>query len=264
MATVAVSIILFIFGLAVGSFLNVCIWRLPRGESIISPVSHCPHCGRPISVKDNIPILSYLVLRGKCRYCGGRISPQYFLVELATAVLFVLVFLEYGLGWGLVSSLFFISVLLLVAAIDLKHQIIPNKVILPAMTVQLVLILSPLIYHNELKGAIPHLAGFLIGGGILLIAALVSPLIFGKEGMGGGDIKLIAMLGSFLGWINVIITIILSSFIGSVVGILMMIFLGKGRKYPIPFGPFLAIGGIISLFFHDEIVAWYLGMNLWY
>jgi leader peptidase (prepilin peptidase)/N-methyltransferase len=258
-ATVAVSIILFIFGLAVGSFLNVCIWRLPRGESIISTVSHCPYCGWPISVKDNIPILSYLVLRGKCRYCGGRISPQYFLVELATAVLFVLVFLEYGLGWGLVSSLFFISVLLLVAAIDLKHQIIPNKVILPAMTVQLVLILSPLIYHNELKGAIPHLAGFLIGGGILLIAALVSPLIFGKEGMGGGDVKLGAFIGLTLGW-HILVALFVGFLTGALVGLTLIALKRKTRKDLIPFGPFLSLGGLVALFLGPQIFALYFGL----
>ncbi|MDI6891855.1 MAG: prepilin peptidase [Actinomycetota bacterium] len=259
MATVAVSIILFIFGLAVGSFLNVCIWRLPRGESIISPVSHCPHCGRPIRVRDNIPLLSYLMLKGRCRYCGGRISPQYFLVELATAVLFVLVFLKHGLSWNLVSSLFFVSVLLLVAAIDLKHQIIPNKVILPAMAVQFILILSPPIYHNELKGAIPYLAGFFIGGGILLFAALVSPLIFGKEGMGGGDIKLGAFIGLTLGW-HILVALFVGFLTGALVGLTLIALKRKTRKDLIPFGPSLSLGGLAALFLGPQIFSFYLGL----
>jgi len=258
-ATVMVSVVLFIVGLAVGSFLNVCIWRLPRGESIISPLSHCPHCGQPIPVRDNIPLLSYLILRGNCRYCGEKISLQYPLVELVTAVLFVLVFLKHGLSWGLVSSLFFISVLLLVAVIDLKHQIIPNKVILPALAVQFILILAPFIYLTELREVLPHLAGFFIGGGTLLIAALVSPLVFGKEGMGGGDIKLGAFIGLTLSW-YVLVALFVGFLTGALVGLTLIALKRKTRKDLIPFGPFLSLGGLVALFLGPQIFLFYLGL----
>ncbi|MBI5096615.1 MAG: prepilin peptidase, partial [Nitrospirae bacterium] len=245
---------IFILGAVIGSFLNVCIYRLPLQQSIISPSSHCPHCHIPVKFYDNIPILSFLLLRGKCSSCGNPRSVQYMLVEILNAASYALILWRFGLSVesAIYAALF--SSLLVASVIDLHHRIIPDVITIPGTIAGL--LASAFILPGGIKGSV---IGTLVGSGIFFIAAVAS-----RGGMGGGDIKLIAMLGSFLGWINVIITIILSSFIGSLVGILMMIFLGKGRKYPIPFGPFLAVGGIISLFFHDEIVAWYLGMNLWY
>lgn len=252
--TIATYLFIFILGAVIGSFLNVCIYRIPKQESIAAPASHCPHCNAPIRFYDNIPILSYLILWGKCRTCRTPISVQYMFVEILNAAGYTLILWRFGLSLesAIYAALF--SSLVTASMIDLRHRIIPDVITIPGTIAGL--LASAFILPNGIKGSV---IGTLLGGGLFFIVAIAS-----RGGMGGGDIKLIAMLGSFLGWINVIITIILSSFIGSVVGILMMIFLGKGRKYPIPFGPFLAVGGIISLFFHDEIVAWYLGMNLWY
>src|SRR3972149_9418399 len=245
---------IFILGTVIGSFLNVCIYRLPLQQSIISPSSHCPHCNIPVKFYDNIPILSFLLLQGKCRSCGNPISVQYMLVEILNAAGYALILWGFGLSVesAIYAALF--SSLLVASVIALHHRIIPDVITIPGTIAGL--LASAFILPGGIKGSV---IGTLLGSGIFFIAAVAS-----RGGMGGGGIKLIAMLGAFLGWINVNITILLSSFIGSVVGILMMVFLGKGRKYPIPFGPFLAIGGIISLFFHDEIVGWYLGKNLWY
>ena len=245
---------IFILGAVIGSFLNVCIYRLPLQQSIISPSSHCPRCNVPVKFYDNIPMLSFLLLQGKCRSCGNPISVQYILVEILNAAGYALILWRFGLSVESTIYAALFSSLLVASVIDLHHRIIPDVITIPGTIAGL--LANAFILPIGIKGSV---IGTLLGGGIFFITAVAS-----RGGMGGGDIKLIAMLGAFLGWINVVITIILSSFIGSVVGILMMIFLGKGRKYPIPFGPFLAIGGIISLFFHDEIVAWYLGMNLWY
>ena len=244
---------IFILGAVIGSFLNVCIYRLPAQQSVITPPSNCPNCHTPIRFYDNMPILSFLLLRGRCRTCGTPISAQYILVEILNGAGYMLIIWKFGLS--LESALYAIlfSSLLVASAIDLYHRIIPDVITIPGIIAGL--LASAFILPSGIKDSI---AGTLLGGSIFFIVAVAS-----RGGMGGGDIKLIAMIGAFLGWPNVIITIILSSFLGSLVGIFMMIFFGKGRKYPVPFGPFLAIGGIISLFFDKEIIGWYLGMNLW-
>ena len=247
-------IFIFIIGAVIGSFLNVCIHRLPAQQSIITPASHCPHCSTPIKFYDNIPILSFLLLRGRCRSCGSRISIQYISVEILNGMGYIFIAWRFGLSAESALYAILFSALIVASVIDLRYKIIPDVITIPGIIVGL--LSSALILPTGIKGSI---AGALLGGIIFFIAAVAS-----RGGMGGGDIKLIAMIGAFLGWINVIITIILSSFIGSIVGIFVMILLGKGRKYPVPFGPFLSIGGIISLFFHREIIEWYIGMNLWY
>src|SRR3972149_2477490 len=230
---------IFIIGAVIGSFLNVCIHRLPAEQSIVPPASHCPHCNKYIKFYDNIPILSFLLLRGRCRYCSVSISVQYLLVELINGAGYTVIAWKLGLNADSAFYALLFSSLLVIS--------IPGIII--------GLIASAFILPSGIKGAI---FGTLLGGGIFFVIAVVS-----RGGMGGGDIKLIAMIGSFLGLTDVLITIVLSSFIGSVVGILMMVMFGKGRKYKIPFGPFLAIGGIMSLFFKTEILEWYLGMDLW-
>ena len=244
---------IFIIGASIGIFLNVCVHRLPGHQSIITPASHCPDCKAPIRFYDNVPILSYPLLRGRCRVCGNPISIQYISVEVINGAAYVLITWKLGLSAG---SLFYaplFSALLVISVIDLYHKIIPDVITIPGIIIGL--LASAFILPSGIKGAI---LGALLGSSLFFIIAVVS-----RGGMGGGDIKLIAMIGSFLGLTDVLITIILSSFIGSVVGILMMVFFGKSRKYMIPFGPFLSIGGIISLFFKTEIVEWYIGLNLW-
>ena len=244
---------IFVSGAVIGSFLNVCIHRLPAEKSVVSPSSHCPKCRTPIRFYDNIPILSFLLLRGRCRVCGTPISVQYILIEIMNGAGYALIAWKLGLYTETVFYALLFSALLTASIIDLYHQIIPDVITIPGIIIGLAA--SGFILPPGIKSAF---FGALLGGGLFFIIAVVS-----RGGMGGGDIKLIAMIGSFLGLTDVLITIVLSSFIGSVVGILMMVMFGKGRKYKIPFGPFLAIGGIMSLFFKTEILEWYLGMDLW-
>lgn len=243
----------FLFGAIVGSFLNVCIYRLPREESIVFPGSHCPYCKTPIRFYDNIPIISYIFLRGKCRYCSHSISPQYPIIEWLTALSSVLLFIKYGISLNYLIYFAFVSALIVITVIDLYHQIIPDVISLPGIGVGLLssLILSNITFWESLIGIIS-------GGGILFLVAVGYQWLFKREGMGGGDVKLLAMIGAFLGWKSVFLTIILSSFIGSVVGIVLIAIKGKNLKYAIPFGPFLSLGAVISLFYQNEIIYWYL------
>jgi len=240
----------------VGSFLNVCICRLPRGESIITPGSHCPHCQTPIRFYDNIPLVSYLFLGGKCRYCKGNISFQYPLVEGITALSSFLLFVRFGLSWSYLFYFIFVAGLIVITGIDLFHQIIPDVISLPGIGLGLLasLIIPHLTFLNSLMG-------ILLGGGSLFLVATLYQWLFKREGMGGGDVKLLAMIGAFLGWKAVILTILLSSLIGSISGVIIMVLKGKDFKYAIPFGPFLSLGAAISLFYGERIITWYLFLN---
>jgi len=245
-----------IFGGLIGSFLNVCICRLPRGESIVWPGSHCPHCQKPIRFYDNIPLLSYFLLRGKCRYCKGPISIQYPLVEGVTVLSSLLLIMKFGLSLSFLFYFAFISALTVVTVIDLYHQIIPDVISLPGIGVGLLasLLIPELTFWNSL-------IGILLGGGSLFMVATLYQWFFKREGMGGGDVKLLAMIGAFLGWKAVILTILLSSLIGSITGIVIMVLKGKNFKYAIPFGPFLSLGAVISLFYGERLIRWYLYLN---
>ncbi|MBE9542478.1 MAG: prepilin peptidase [Proteobacteria bacterium] len=244
----------FFLGAVIGSFLNVCIIRLPEGRSIVSPPSHCPTCQSPIRFYDNIPVFSYILLRGKCRGCGERISPRYPLVEFLTGCLSVLLLFRFGLSLSYGVYLIFISSLVVITFIDIDHRIIPDKISLPAIPIGFTLsfLLPELTWLQSL-------IGILVGGGSLLLVAVVYEAIAGVEGMGGGDIKLLAMLGAFLGWEGVLFTIMASSIIGTVAGGGYMILSGKGRKAAVPFGPFLSIGALIYLLWGELIIRWYLG-----
>ena len=244
-----------LFGAIIGSFLNVCIYRLPREESIATPGSHCPECQRPIRFYDNIPLASYLILRGKCRYCHASISVQYPLVEGITALSSLCIYIKFGLSWSYLFYFAFISALIAITIIDLYHQIIPDVISLPGIGVGLVasFFLPRITFLNSL-------IGFLLGGGTLFLVATGYHWLFKREGMGGGDVKLLAMIGAFLGWKAVILTILSSSLIGSVTGILLMLMKGKDFKYAIPFGPFLALGAVFSLFYGEEMIRWYLDL----
>lgn len=248
--TILISII---FGAIVGSFLNVCIYRLPREESIVFPGSHCPLCKKPIQFYDNIPIISYVLLRGKCRYCHQPISLQYPIIEGITALGSLLLFLRFGISLSYFIYFAFVSALIVITVIDLYYQIIPDVISLPGIGIGLLasLFLSNVTFWESFIGMIS-------GGGILFLVAVGYQWLFKREGMGGGDVKLLAMIGAFLGWKSVLLTIILSSFIGSVIGIILIVIKGKDFKYAIPFGPFLSLGAAISLFYQNEIISWYL------
>jgi leader peptidase (prepilin peptidase)/N-methyltransferase len=241
------------FGAIVGSFLNVCIIRLPKEESIIIPGSHCPQCNHPIKFYDNIPLISYLLLGGKCRYCKRSISAQYPLVEGTTAISSLLLFLKWGLSLSYFFYFSFVAALIIITVIDLYYQIIPDVISIPGIGVGLLgaLIIPHITFFNSLLG-------ILLGGGSLFVVATFYQWLFKREGMGGGDVKLLAMIGAFLGWDAVILTILLSSLIGSITGIIIMVLKGKDFKYAIPFGPFLSLGAVIALFYKNEIISWYL------
>ena len=250
------AIISIILGSLVGSFLNVCISRLPKEESIIWPGSHCPYCKKPIRFYDNIPLVSYVLLMGKCRNCKKPISIQYPLIEGITALSSLFLFMKFGPSLSYLFYFAFVAALIVITVIDLYHQIIPDVISLPGIGVGLIasLILPQITFLNSLFGV-------LLGGGSLFLVATCYEWLFKREGMGGGDVKLLAMIGAFLGWKAVILTILLSSLIGSITGILIMVVKGKDFKYAIPFGPFLSLGAAISLFYGQNIINWYLYLN---
>ena len=244
-----------LFGALIGSFLNVCIYRLPRRESITWPGSHCPKCSHPIAWYDNIPILSYLALAGRCRYCTAHISFRYPLVELLNAAGYVGVVWIFGLNGIAVTYGLLYSALLVAAGTDLSHKIIPNALTFPGIILGLVFATTILPL-----GFLGSLLGVFVGGGILWVLAWASPYLFGKEGMGGGDIKLMAMIGAFLGWKPALITIMIGSLLGSLVGVTLVAAQIIKREEYIPFGPFLVCGALVTLFFGQPILDWYQGL----
>ncbi len=248
------SIFSFLFGLALGSFANVCIYRLPLKRSIVSPPSTCPQCGSQIRFYDNIPILSYILLRGKCRNCKEPISIQYPLVELITGIISLALFIRYGPSYQYILYLLFCGSLVVITFIDLHHKIIPDVISLPGVIIGFLVSLLP-GYPTWLESAIGIVAG---GGGLLLVAVTFEKLT-GKEGMGGGDIKLLAMIGAWLGWKSLPFVILISSVLGIIIGGGALFISGKGMHVKIPFGPFLAMGTLIYFFFGSAIIRWYAG-----
>jgi leader peptidase (prepilin peptidase)/N-methyltransferase len=242
----------FAVGLCVGSFLNVVIYRLPLGASIVKPGSHCPMCGSPVRPYDNIPLVSWLVLMGLCRDCGSSISPRYFFVELLTGTLTWAVARVYGMDTSALLLMVFVWSLVAVTFIDLDHQIIPDEITLGGAVAGLA------VSHFLPLGLYGSAVGLLVGGGIFFLIAVVVP-----GGMGGGDIKLMAAIGAFTGWKLTLLTIILGSAFGAVVGLFMIALFGRGRKDKIPFGPFLAIAAVISVLWGDGIINAYLEMAFW-
>ena len=242
-----------LFGLCVGSFLNVVIYRLPLGQSLATPPSRCRKCGYSLRWFDNIPVLSWVFLRGRCRKCGINVSWQYPVVELVTGALFVLVVWLTPPGPLLASRLLLVCILIALFGIDLEHQILPNVITLPGIAIGLLLsLIAP-------PGWKDSLIGVLLGGGILYAIAGAYYLWRREEGMGMGDVKMLAMLGAFLGWKAVLVTVILASFAGAFVGLAMMAVQRGSMKYALPFGTFLAIGAVVAMFVGEPLVAWYAG-----
>lgn len=248
-------ILAFVFGACIGSFLNVCIYRIPVGASIVRPGSSCPRCQTEIAFYDNIPILSWLLLMGKCRTCGASIAIRYPSVELLTGLFAAACIFFFGSGWYALAAFAFIATLIVVAFIDLDHRIIPDIISLPGIPIFFIaaIAVTDLTWRSSA-------IGILAGGGSLFAVAWGYQLVTGREGMGGGDIKLLAMIGAFIGWQGILFTLFAASAIGTLIGILAMVRSGKGMKLAIPFGPFLAMGAVVYLFFGDPIVHWYLGI----
>jgi leader peptidase (prepilin peptidase)/N-methyltransferase len=244
------DIFFLIVGAAIGSFLNVCIYRIAAGKSIVFPSSFCPNCEHPIRLYDNIPVVSYLVLRGRCRDCNEKISLRYPVVELITALLAVLLFREYGLTLQFLPAFLFTCALIIIAFIDLEHRIIPDVITLPGIV--LFFLLAVLLMDVPFLDSI---LGILIGGGCLYLIAAAYRLVKKREGMGGGDIKLLAMIGAFLGWKSLLFVLLASSLSGAIVGGAVMVYKGKDMKYAGPFGPFLSIAAVAYIFFGERVTG---------
>lgn len=249
------GIFIFTFGLLVGSFLNVCIVRFPKGESVITPGSHCVHCGKSIAWYDNIPLLSYLILSGKCRNCKKKISFRYFLVELLSGLMWFLLWDCFGISPLFVAGVVLYSILLAVAVTDLETGIIPDKLTLPGMFLGLAIsTIMPLVQNEVLwyRGLMQSALGFLAGGGILLVTGFLGNWIFKKEAMGGGDIKLLAMIGAFLGLNDVVLVFLFSP----VIAVPFALYAKTVHKSEtIPFGPFLALTGAVFFIFGEKILS---------
>ncbi|MGB5157663.1 prepilin peptidase [Desulfobacterium sp. N47] len=253
MSNYIIHVLTFIFGLCIGSFMNVCIYRLPLSKSIVTPRSMCPGCNTLIKFYDNIPLFSYILLGGKCRKCKISISLRYPMVELISGIAALSCFIKFGLSFEALAYFAFASALIVITFIDMDHQIIPDVISLPGIPIGILLasLVLPSINFKE------SIIGILAGGGSLFAVAWIYNLITKKEGMGGGDIKLLAMIGSFTGWQGVLFTIFIASATGTLAGIAVMLKTKKGVKLAVPFGPFLSIGAILYIFFGTEIISWY-------
>ena len=242
-----------VFGLCIGSFLNVCAYRLPLGESVVHPRSRCTSCGRMLSWFDNLPVVSWVALRGRCRTCGEPVSWMYPAVEIVTALVFAVTYLTYGLTLLSLVRVIFGCALIVLFVTDLQHKILPNVITLPGIVIGFVcsLFLPP--------GWVSSLIGILVGGGVLFAIAEVYYRVRGQEGLGMGDVKLLGMIGAFLGWKLVLLTLVFASFTGSLAGGMLIASGRGGMKYALPFGTFLAVGALFAATWGDPIADWYFG-----
>jgi leader peptidase (prepilin peptidase)/N-methyltransferase len=263
-----------LIGLAIGSFLNVCISRMPHNESVVHPRSRCPRCRKPIAGYDNIPVFSYLLLRGRCRNCKKEISARYPLTEALTAVVSVLIYLKYGLGleYGVYFALS--AALIVLAFIDADHRILPDPITLNGIWIGLIVSFFLFIPSPFMTGVLRYLGvsfpserlvsfgssilGVLLGAGILWGVSEAYFLVRKVEGMGFGDVKMMAMVGAFLGPKLAVFTIMIGSLLGSIIGVVLMRFAGKDREYELPFGTFLSFGGIVAVLYGNDLVALYM------
>lgn len=259
-----IEILVTIIGLVIGSFLNVCIYRIPRNESIVFPSSHCPACGHDLTFPDLIPIISYIFLRGRCRSCSCRISARYPLVELLTGIIFLILYLRYGYSLTFMFSAIMMAAMIVVFFIDLDHLIIPNKMVIFASIIAGLMAVynffTPLAVYGD-GGWWNPLLGALIGSGSLLLVALLGSLLFKTdEAMGGGDIKIMLPVGLFLGWRLTLLTLFLAIISAGLVGIILLALNKTSRKSSIPFGPFIVLAFLIASMWGYQIIHWYLGI----
>jgi leader peptidase (prepilin peptidase)/N-methyltransferase len=250
----ALIVVAAILGAVLGSFLNVCIHRLPRGASVVVPPSACPRCGHELSWFENVPILSWLALGGRCRKCRAPIGFRYPIIEAITAAMFAAGWWYYGPTPLLASRLVFGCALIVLFAIDLEHQLLPNVITLPGIVVGFLfsLITDP--------GWMASLIGIAVGGGVLFAVAEAYYRIRHEEGLGMGDVKMLAMVGAFLGWQLTLMTLIMASFCGSIVGVALIVTRRGGLKYALPFGTFLALGAAAAATIGPAVLEWYLGL----
>lgn len=247
--------LIFYFGAIIGSFLSVVIYRLPRNLSIIRPPSHCPHCTNPIRFYDNIPIISYLILRGKCRYCSGKISLRYPLIEILTGLVFVTLYIRFGLSIKTLSYGILLIYLIVIVFIDIDFHKIPNSIIISGLLWGGLLLLFP-----TARRLIDAGIGLLTGGGIMLLLAVLGRLFFKKDCLGGGDIKLATLVGLFLGLPGIILALFISFILAGLIGGGLILFKGFKKGGYLPYAPFLAIGTLVTILSGQSIITWYLGL----
>jgi len=252
------AVIFVLLGMIVASFLNVCADRLPAGQSLVYPPSHCPACSRRLAAKDLIPIFSYLWLRGRCRYCKAPIPRRVLWVEIATAALFGLAYWQYGLGIELPIALFYISLFMVIFVIDFEHGLILNKIVYPALVVALLLSVFFTIFLPDVS-IVPSIARAAIGGGIGFVLFLLVAIV-SRGGMGFGDVKLAALIGLATGFPLVIVALLMGIILGGLVAVILLGFKIRKRKEAIPFGPFLAVAAVVTLLWGSDILNWYLGI----
>lgn len=241
-------------GLSVGSFLNVVIHRLPLRTSVVRPSSRCPNCGYGLRWFDNIPVLSWLLLKGRCRKCGTPISIRYPIVEILTMLVFLLHWWTFGWTLLMAVRLLFACALIALFAIDLEHHLLPDRITLPGIATGLILsVIVP-------PGIVEGMLGVILGGGVLWAIGEAYYRYSGQEGMGGGDVKMLAMVGAFLGWKLVLVTLVLSSVMGSLIGLLVIAIRRGGMKYALPYGTFIALGALAASLLGDRLIAWYVGL----
>jgi len=259
-------VIVFVISACVGSFLNVCIYRIPAHRSVVSPGSECPSCKAPVRFFDNIPIFSYFILGGKCRSCKATFSVRYAMVELLVALLGIALYYRFGFAPQFFAYAVFTAILVTVAFIDLDHRIIPNVISLPGIVVGVViaLILQFVLSAGAVGAVYPSLVdsaiGVVIGGGVLFFISFGYYVLTGREGMGFGDVKLLAMIGAFVGWKGVLFTLFAGSIVGAFIGVFVMVIGGKDSRYAVPFGPFLSLGALVYAFCGRMIITWYLSL----
>lgn len=274
MATTAV--IVFLFGLCIGSFLNVCIHRLPQGQSVVRPRSRCPNCGKPIAAYDNIPVLSYVLLGGRCRNCRARISARYPLVELVTGLTWVLAYLSFDLSVASLKAALLASAMIVLIFTDLHHRTLPDRITLPGIGVGLVFALwlpiednTAMLLWRWVSGAYPPtvtasvlnaLLGAALGAGILYGLGELWYRLRGVEAMGLGDVKMMAMVGVFLGPKLTTLTLLLGSLAGSLLGSLFILLARKDTKYELPFGSFLGVATLVALFWGETLIELYMSL----
>lgn len=251
------TLLIFIYGLIIGSFLNVCIYRIPREESIAWPGSHCTSCNHSLSWYDNIPLFSYLVLKGKCRYCKTKISPQYPLVESLNAVIYIIMYLKFGFGIDFIFYSLMSSVLVAIIFIDLKEMIIPDSLVLSILGLSITHKAANYFLYGISPDLLGSFLGLLVAGGLFLAIVIIS-----RGGMGGGDVTLIGTLGFVLGFKNILLNIFLSFILGAIISIFLLATKIKTRKDPIPFGPFIVLGFFITVLRGQDIINWYFNLLL--
>jgi len=251
----------FLLGLEIGSFLNVCIDRLPRGESIVSPPSHCEACGHRLAAKDLIPLFSYLWLRGKCRFCGNSIPRKLFYVELVSGVIYAFLYWKYGLTPELGAMVFYAALFTIIFMVDLEKNVILNKIVYPAMAIAV--ILGVLGIQPELpQWPVEGIANVAMGGGVGFLFFFVLA-VASRGGMGWGDVKLAGLIGLATGFPMVLVAIVLGAGLGAIVGVVLMAAKKKGMKSRIPFGPFLSVATMITLIWGSDMLNWYAGL-IWH